>query len=124
MSGYKDPPIEHQFSSTNQPENNGRKPNKLKKYIDDNGLSSSDITAAIKHVLPLTEEEIKTLGEDKEAPILMRMFVSAIASDVECGTVNNLMRLLDRAFGSPKQDITHTIDDSVLDKLQQLYDSK
>ena len=81
--GNKTPPKEHQFSSTNQPKNSGRKPNKLKKFIDDNGLTSSDISATIKYILPLTEEEIKKLGGDERAPIMMRMFVAAVFSREE-----------------------------------------
>jgi len=122
--GYKTPPKEHQFSSTKQPKNSGRKPDKLKKFTVDNGLTATDITNTIKYIMPLTEDEIKTLGEDKDSPILMRMFVAAIASDIDAGSVNNLMRMLDRAYGAPKQSLEMSVDNDAYEKLKELYGHK
>lgn len=109
------------FSSEYQPVKNGRKPDKLKKFIEDNGLSSNDIAAAIKYILPLNEEEIVRLGQDKGAPMLMRLFVKAIISDIQGGQVVNIMSLLNRVYGAPKQEIEHTTNKDSLDALKKLY---
>lgn len=106
--GKGKPPIGKRFSATYQPPNAGRKPTKLKEFVKDNGISSVDVSNIIKYVLPLNEGELKEIIDDKSKPMIMRMLVKAIVTDVQNGTVNNLMTLLTRAFGSPKQEIEHS----------------
>lgn len=120
----KEMPKGKQFSSTYQPERNGRKPDILKAYISDNNLSANDVSNTIKSILPMTEKEMQDMAGDSEKPILMRLLVAAIANDIETGSVANLMNLLNRAYGAPKQAIEHSVDDTVIDQLQAIYDSK
>ena len=106
--GKYHPPVEHRFSSENQPANRGRKPSRLKKYIEDNGLSATDLSATIKYILPMTEAELKELEKDETQPILMRLFVKAILKDMSSSGTYNLLQLFNRAFGAPKQDVSVT----------------
>lgn len=96
------------FSKTYQPINSGRKPSKLKKYIKDNGLSSSDISAAIKFVMVLSEERLKVIVSDRKIPMLIRLFVRAFLDDFKKGTLNNIEKLMERTFGKPVQPIENT----------------
>ena len=91
------------FSSTNQPNNPGRKPSSVKKYIKDNGLNYNDVSAMAKHIIPLTEEEVKALEKNKEAPFMLRLFAKAIRQDLERGYLDNIMKILERAVGKPHE---------------------
>lgn len=93
------------FSSTYQPEKNGRRKNRLSEMIQDNGLSANDVANTIKVILPMTEAEMTALGGDESQPLLMRMVVSALSSDIDNGSVQNLMSLLNRVYGAPSQPI-------------------
>lgn len=105
QSGLKAP-----FSKTNQPKNRGRKPSSVKKYIKDNNMSYADVAAMSKFMLPLTEDQIKILLTDPKAPFLMRVFAKAVLADIKGGHLTNVMLLIDRAVGKPKESID--IDDN------------
>lgn len=116
----------NQFTSTNQPKRNGRRPNKLKGIITENELSSDDISNLIKALFDKTEDEMKEIGQDKEQPMLIRAFVRAFAEDIQQGKLFNINMLLDRAIGKPmqKQEIAHSVDTTVIDKLRAKYENK
>lgn len=71
------------------------------KYINDNGIDNNVLVNVIKSILPMSEKELEELGGDENAPILQRMIVASIASDVESGSINNLMKLLDVVATEP-----------------------
>lgn len=100
QSGLKPP-----FSKTNQPKNRGRKPSSVKKYIKENNISYADVAAMAKFMLPLNEEQIRKLLTDPKAPFLMRVFAKAVLSDLKGGHLSNVMLLIDRAVGKPKESI-------------------
>lgn len=122
--GKNNPPIEHRFSSTNQPANRGRKPSRLKAFIEDNGLSHADLNNTIKYIFPMTEKELNELKNDPEKPILMRLLVGAILKDMENSGLYNVMQLFNRAFGQPKQEVDLNVNDEAYDKLKELYNKK
>lgn len=101
------------FSSTNQPKKRGRRPSKLKKYIEDNTLSSTDIGAAAKYLLPKSQTELENILQDKDVPILIRLFARAIVADLKNGNLRNLDKILDRGIGKPMATVdlktTHDI---------------
>lgn len=103
--GYKKPPKEHRFTSENQPANRGRKPSRLKEFIESNGLTADDLSNTIKYIFPMTEKELNELGNDPEKPILMRLFVKAIIKDMENSNIYNITQLFNRAFGQPRQEL-------------------
>ena len=119
--GKNNPPVEHRFSSFNQPENRGRKPSRLKAFIEDNGLSHSDLNNTIKYIFPMTEAELSELKNDPDKPILMRLLVGAILKDMENSGLYNVMQLFNRAFGQPKQEVDVNINDEAYDKLKEVY---
>ena len=121
--GNKCPPVEHRFSSTNQPANRGRKPSRLKAFIEDNGLSHSDLNNTIKYIFPMTEKELNELKNDPEKPILMRLLVGAILKDMENSGLYNVMQLFNRAFGQPKQEVDLNVNDEAYDKLKEVYET-
>lgn len=97
-SGLKKP-----FSKTNQPKNRGRKPSVLKKFIKDNGLTTDDISAAAKYVLPKTRAELMDMEKDNYIPLVMRLFAKAMLKDMKGGYLNNILKIFDRAVGKPKE---------------------
>ena len=94
-----------QFSASSQPNNNGRKPSKLRKYIKDNNLSSLDIGYLVKECFRKDEDELFELITDKSKPIIVRLFAKALITDLAKGTLNNAVTLINRAFGNPVQPI-------------------
>ncbi len=50
-----------------------------------------------------TEDELKTIGKDKNQPMLLRAFVKAFADDVNSGKLYNINSLLDRAGFKPAE---------------------
>ena len=91
------------FSSTNQPKNRGRKPSSIKKYIKANNVNYNDISAMAKYIIPLTQEQITELAKDAKAPFMMRLFARAVLEDMKKGYLDNILKLLDRAVGRPKE---------------------
>ena len=100
------------FSSTNQPDpsrrSGGRKPSVLKKYIKDNNLDAYDVAAAAKYILPKSREELGELIKDPKVPILIQAFARAVLQDFKKGNTSNVMAILDRAVGRPKQEVEHS----------------
>ena len=95
------------FSSTRQPAKNGRKPSQLKKYIHDNNVSREDVAIMIKNVLfDKSFDELSAMVQDNKTPMVIRLFVKAFLSDFKKGQLINFNYLMDRAYGSPKQDIS------------------
>ena len=93
------------FSSTNQPEGRGPKPSRIRAFIQENDLGTSDIAAAIRYMAELTEKEMIELGENQEAPFLLRSFAAALMSDAKKGILNSADLLLNRALGKPKESL-------------------
>ena len=91
------------WSSTNQPKNRGRKPSSVKKYIKDNNLTYDDVAQMAKYILPLNEEGLKKLILDPKTPIIIRTFSKAVFSDLKKSSIHNIMALIDRAVGKPKE---------------------
>jgi hypothetical protein len=109
------PSKEHQFTSSNQPRNNGRKPSKLKAFLKENNLSAIDIRLIASNLINLSYSEIEVLANDHTKPILLCGAARAFLRDYKEGTTPTMQWLIDRAFGKPKESIEHTID--IIDKL-------
>ena len=91
------------FSKTNQPANRGRKPSSIKKFIKDNNLNYNDVSAMAKYILPLNENQIMDLAADKNKPLVMRVFARSVLQDIKKGNLQNVMILIERAVGKPKE---------------------
>ncbi len=92
------------WSSTNQPKNkNGRKPSSVKKYIKDNNLTYDDVAQMAKYILPLNKQQLADLIKDDKVPFVIRLFASSVLADLKKGNLSNIMTLIDRAVGKPKE---------------------
>lgn len=100
-SGLKPP-----WSATNQPKGVGRKPSKTKKYIKDNNLSASDVSAMAKYILPMTKSDIYAFIKDDKVPLVMQLFAKGVLADYKNSNYRNLLILLDRAVGKAPENIT------------------
>ncbi|MGB3465673.1 MAG: hypothetical protein WBA74_10395 [Cyclobacteriaceae bacterium] len=107
------------FSSDYQPENPGRKKSRLKGLIEENDLSSSDVSNLIKSMFDKTEDELIIIKNDIEKPFLLRSLVSAILKDGKNESLYNINNLLDRAVGKPKEtkDVKHSGQVTIIDDL-------
>ncbi len=95
------------FTKEYRPKNPGRKPSHLKKWIKENNICVQDIQTILGGILVKikTEEELKELLTNKETPMLVSLFVSAMLKDKLYGRTNTLQFLLRYAYGEPKQTI-------------------
>jgi hypothetical protein len=95
------------FSKENQPENNGRRPNVLDKYIKVDKLSHDDLRALISSLAIYNADEIKQILNDKKdkPPIATVLILKAIMSDMEKGNIDNFEKLAARAYGKPLQPL-------------------
>jgi len=114
-TGFK-PTNPKMFSSEYQPKNNGRKPSKLKKYIKDNNVGKEDVALMIKNVLfTYSQQQLEELLKDKEAPMLMRLLVRAFLEDFKKGALSNFTTMMDRAYGSAKQEVEVNSNTTIFD---------
>jgi hypothetical protein len=101
--------IRTRFSSTYQPENRGRKPSKLKKWIKENGVSNEDFIAIFKNIIAThTIEELEKMidGDNKKKmPVIVALCISAFIHDMKTGTLTAANSVLDRIMGKPAQGI-------------------
>ena len=99
------------WSKENQPKGkNGRKPSSVKKYIKDNNLNYYDVSSMAKFILPLNKDQLTKLLQDDKVPFVMRLFARSVLEDMKKGNLNNIMTLVDRAVGKPKEIQEVTLD--------------
>lgn len=88
------PPVERQFG---QPNGNPRH----------NGAWKKEDTARYKleQMLKLSEDELRTLAGDKEAPLFERKLATCIAK----GQWREIEGMMNQVYGQPKQPIDHSL---------------
>jgi len=116
------------FSSTNQPENNGRRPNVFAKYIREKA-SLDDIKAFISSIILYDAKEIQQILDDEndKPPILSIIYLKAMTSDMKKGELTNSEILMNRAFGKPEKTINHGVSEippETLTKLSMIFSEK
>jgi hypothetical protein len=101
--------VRTRFSSSYQPENRGRKPSKLKKWIKANGVSNEDFIAIFRNIIAThTIEELQRMieGDNKnKLPVIVALCISAFIHDMKNGTLTAANSVLDRILGKPTQQI-------------------
>lgn len=96
------------FSKDRQPEHKpGPKPSKIRAFIQANDLSLNDVRASIAALAEMNEEQLQAIGDNKEAPVLLRSFAKALVAELSKGLVG-VESLLDRTFGKPSQPVELT----------------
>jgi hypothetical protein len=102
-----------QFSKDRQPDNPGRRPSVLARYIKDNGVSHQDIQLMIDSIVwGNNPSDIQLLLNDKESPppIGVSIILGGLTEDLKTRSMENLGKLMDRAHGKAIQAIKTTPD--------------
>ena len=95
------------FSSTNQPENRGRK-KKIYSILKEKGYSADDIKTAFGELAFYTENEIEEISTDETKPIIARIVANQFFQALKAGDWNKIKEILEHVIGKPNQqtDIT------------------
>lgn len=94
--GYAQPPVEHRFSSDNQPEKRGRP------------AGSRNTKTILAELLAITENVRNPLtGEDAEVSIHEQILAKLVVM-AKNGDLQSVDRVLDRLEGKPKQETENT----------------
>ncbi|MDR0761123.1 MAG: hypothetical protein LBF74_13610, partial [Treponema sp.] len=97
-----------QFSHDNQPENRGRWPSALSRYIKENRVSATDVRLMISSIVfaHTSKEAALLLGDKKNPPpVGVALIMGALVDDMGKHNIGNLLKLMDRAFGKPKESV-------------------
>lgn len=92
--GNKRPPIERQFG---KPNGNPRNPGGWKK--------TDTARYKLEQMLKLSENELKDIALDKEAPLFERKLANCIAK----GNWKEIEGMMNQVYGQPKQKIEQTV---------------
>jgi len=97
-----------QFSSTNQPKNNGRK-KKIYTVLKKMGYSADDIKTALSELPFYSIKDLRRLNLDKKKPAIVRIIAGHILESFEDDDFNALKLIIDHVLGTPKQTIESDI---------------
>lgn len=107
------------FSSTRQPQKNGRKPSLYRQLFKATSkrveyeMSKEDYYKVIRYLMERTPGELKTIATDKDTPVWVCNIISALSSDVKAGRLTTINVVFDRLFGKPTQPIEGEIENNV-----------
>lgn len=87
-----------QFSSTNQPKNNGRRKN-IYNILKESGYSSDDIKSAFGELAWYSENEIQEVIQDKDKPVIMKVVAKAYENAVKQGDFRYVKDILEQFMG-------------------------
>ena len=99
-----------QFSSTNQPSNNGRKP-KIYTVLKEKGYSKEDITTAFGEIAWYTEDELNEVYDDKDLPIITRIVAAQYTKALQKFDWSKIKEIMEHVIGKPNQKIEADIAD-------------
>jgi hypothetical protein len=97
------------YSSTNQPQNRGRKPSKLKKWVKEFNVGAADYRAIFNNIIACkTVEELQAMikkGNVEKLPVIVVACAAAVVDDIQHGRLTWTNTVLDRVMGKPMQQI-------------------
>lgn len=99
----------NRFSSTNQPENRGRKPSLYRQLISSCEVeghpipSREDFYKVVAFLLERTRAELNEINALPDTPIWVQSIIRAIFEDLNNGRITVLNTLFDRLFGKATQ---------------------
>jgi len=109
--------IPFRFSKTNQPQNRGRKPDKLKAFLEAYDLSSSDINAVLQNILfAYTTEDLKEIfgkGKKRNVPLFITFIMKLLTTSTAKGNEKPIAYCLDRMFGKPMQQVNMSLENDL-----------
>lgn len=103
--GKGKPPKDKQFSSTNQPQNNGRPKKFITTVTEATGYKKSQVNDCYLTMLKLPMLELKRIADDPKTPSLEVLVARGIHGDAKRGELKNLESMLNRAIGKPVENI-------------------
>lgn len=97
------------FEKGNDPRRNlNGRPRKYVSQLTEQGYTRQEIDGTLKALLSMTADELKAVYENhSESTMLERTVSNAIYKALKSGDLTNIERILNRAFGSPKQEVEH-----------------
>ena len=89
------------------------RPRKYISQLTELGYKKSEVIDTIQAMMAMTMDELKTVWANPEATILEKTVAGAMKKSLEKGSLYSIETLLNRVYGSPKQETqnTHTIVD-------------
>lgn len=96
------------FTSTHQPNNNGRPKKFITAVTEATGYKKSQVTDCMLTMLKMPLLEIKRISDDPKTPSLEVMIGRAIHGDCKRGELKNLSEILNRSFGKPHESVDMT----------------
>lgn len=81
------------------------RPRKWVSYLKNRGYKLVEINDAIQNLLEMTQEELKTVEENKKATALEVSVSRALLRSISEESLSSIETLLTRAFGKPKETI-------------------
>lgn len=91
-----------QFSSSNQPEKNGR-PKKIYTIIKESGFSLDDMREAFKDIGWQTLEDAQVLVDDPKSPLIVKVIAQAFIKGATKGDFRYIDNIIQHAIGKPKE---------------------
>ena len=93
---------ENQFSSTNQPKKNGRKP-KIYNILKEKGYSKDDIATCFSELGFYTIQEAQEVCLDETKPIIMQIIAKCFIKAYEDGDWSKCKDIIDQTLGKATQ---------------------
>jgi len=107
--GKGNPPVEHQFSSTNQPVKNGR-PKKIYTILKESGYSKDDIRTVFGEMAFYTIKELEEAYKDETKPVIFKVVANAFRKAAKEGNYRYIKEILEQYIGKAASDDKLTID--------------
>lgn len=85
------------------------RPKKYLTTLKDMGYKMSEVEDTLKVLFILDEGELKKVAADKKATILERTIAKAFLKGLKGGSLFNIMQVLERTFGKPRETVDHNL---------------
>lgn len=89
------------------------RPRKFVCLLKDMGYNKQDVDTTIQNMMAMSITELAEVFKDENATVLEKTIANAIKKGIEKGNLYSLETLLNRLYGSPKQDINHDIEQTL-----------
>lgn len=96
------------FTSTHQPNNNGRPKKFITAVTEATGYKKSQVNDCYLTMLKLPMLELKRIADDPKTPSLEVLVARGIHGDAKRGELKNLESMLNRAIGKPIDKTEHS----------------
>lgn len=91
---------------------NGR-PKKLVTQLKEIGYKQSEVNDTLQVLFALGEDELKVIEKSTEHTMIERTVASALLNGLKKKSLYNVLQLLERVYGRPKETIDQTINGKV-----------